>query len=103
MLSPAEIDHFLRKGYVKIENAFPREVAEEWSRNCFHRLGYDMEDKSTWAEQRIHMGSSLHVEVSEFAPKVYEAVCQLVGGEEKLGKPCRWSDGFIVNLGVRAY
>ena len=101
-LTDADVDHFIAKGYVKLEGAFPREVAEEWCERCFERLGYDPEDKSTWLEQRIHMGGDQYVEVREFAPRVYDAICDLVGGEERLALPCRWSDHFIVNLGVRA-
>jgi hypothetical protein len=40
--------------------------------------------------------------VREFAPRVYDAMCDLVGGEDRIGQPCRWSDHFIVNLGVGA-
>ncbi|HTN15897.1 MAG TPA: hypothetical protein VL094_13930 [Sphingomonadaceae bacterium] len=28
-LSPAEIDHFIRRGFVRIEQAFPNVLAEE--------------------------------------------------------------------------
>jgi hypothetical protein len=101
-LTDHDVDHFIRKGYVKLEGAFPREVAEEWSRNCFQRLGYDMKDMSTWKEQRIHMGGDQYVSVKEFAPRVFDAMCDLLGGEERIGQPVRWSDHFIVNLGVRA-
>jgi hypothetical protein len=101
-LTDNDVDHFLRKGYVKIEGAFPREIAEEWSRSCFQRLGYDMDDQATWAEQRIHMGGDQYVEVKEFAPRVFDAMCDLMGGEERVGQPVRWSDHFIVNLGIRA-
>ncbi len=101
-LTPADIDHFVRKGYLKIERGFPREVAAEWSDNCFERLGYDKQDKSTWLEQRIHMGGDRFVQVQDIAPRVYDAICDLVGGEERLGRPCHWSDHFIVNLGIRA-
>jgi hypothetical protein len=99
-LTQSDIDQFLIKGYIKIENAFPREVAEEWTRNCFRRLGYDMEDKSTWAERRIHMGGDVYVDVKDFAPRVYDSICDLLGGEERVGQPVRWSDHFIANLGV---
>ncbi|HSI73983.1 MAG TPA: hypothetical protein VK934_12470 [Fimbriimonas sp.] len=101
-LSQADIDHFLQKGYIKIENAFPRSIAEEWTRTCFQRLGYDMQDKSTWAEQRIHMGGDVFVDVKDFAPCVYDAICELSGGAERVAHPVRWSDHFIVNLGVGA-
>lgn len=101
-LSDADVEQFLTKGYVKIAGAFPREVAEEWSATCLRRLGYDPNDKSTWAEQRIHMGGSEYVEVQEFAPSVYDAMCDLLGGPERIAHPVRWSDHFIVNLGLRA-
>jgi hypothetical protein len=101
-LADSDIEHFLRKGYVKIEGAFSREIAAEWSANCFRRLGYDPADRSTWAEPRIHMGGDLRVDVKDFAPRVYDAICDLVGGEERLGQPCQWSDHFIVNLGLGA-
>lgn len=101
-LTESDVEHFIRKGYVKIKGAFPRSVAEQWSRDCFDRLGYDMNDRSTWIEQRIHMGGDKRVPVKEFAPRVYDAICDLVGGEERLGQPCEWSDHFIVNLGIRA-
>lgn len=102
VLTDDDVEHFLRKGYVKIEAAFTRDVAAEWCDRCFLRLGYDKEDKSTWAEQRIHMGGDEHVLVKEFAPRVYDAICDLLGGEDRVGQPVRWSDGFIVNLGIRA-
>jgi hypothetical protein len=101
-LTDADVDHFIAKGYVKIESAFPPEVAKEWADRCFDRLGYNPDDPSTWAEQRIHMGGDQYVEVKEFAPRAYDAICDLVGGEDRLGLPCRWSDHFIVNLGIRA-
>src|SRR5580700_2898309 len=101
-LSDADVEQFLQKGYVKLSGAFPREVAEEWSATCFRRLGYDPNDKPTWAEQRIHIGGSEYVEVQEFAPSVFDAMCDLLGGETRIAHPIRWSDHFIVNLGLRA-
>jgi len=101
-LTEGDIAHFIQKGYVKIPGAFSRETAETWSADCFTRLGYDPDDKSTWAEPRIHMGGDKRIEVKEFAPRVYAAICDLLGGEERLEQPCQWSDHFIVNLGLRA-
>jgi hypothetical protein len=101
VLTDREVEQFLTKGYVKIEGAFPRKVAEEWTRDCFRRLGYDMADPSSWAETRIHMSGDKYVEVREFAPRVYDAMCDLAG-EDRIQHPIRWSDHFIVNLGLRA-
>ncbi len=102
VLSDADVDQFIRKGYVKIEGAFPRAVADEWVERCFARLGYDRTDPSTWTEQRIHMGGDQYVDVASFAPRVFDAMADLLGGEDRIEKPIRWSDHFIVNLGLRA-
>jgi hypothetical protein len=101
-LTDAEVAHFLEFGYIKVSNAIPRSVCEQAERECFERLGFDMEDQSTWSMARIHMPSTKHREVKDVSPVAYEKMCALVGGEHKLKQPCTWSDGFIVNLGVRA-
>lgn len=45
-----------------------------------------------------------HIPVSEFSPKAWSAMCQLLGGEERISQSMRgWSDGFIVNLGKPEY
>ena len=102
VLSDRDIDQFVRNGFVKIPSAFPRAVADEWAANCFQRLDYDMNDKSTWLQPRVHMGGDKFVRVKEFAPTVYDAICDLIGGEERLAQPCCWSDHFIVNTGLGA-
>ncbi|CAN5411316.1 phytanoyl-CoA dioxygenase family protein [soil metagenome] len=101
-LTSAQVEQFLDKGYIKIEGAFPRELAEEHVRECFERLGYEMDDKSTWAEARIHMGGDKRWNVKDIAPKVYDAICDLLGGEDRVVQPVTWSDHYIVNLGIGA-
>lgn len=47
-----------------------------------------------------------HIPVSEFAPKAWAAMCELLGGEERISEKEEyrgWSDGFIVNLGREGY
>jgi hypothetical protein len=40
------------------------------------------------------------ISCKEFAPKAYYAMCELVGGEEKVDDWCKdWKDGFIPNFG----
>jgi hypothetical protein len=37
----------------------------------------------------------------KFAPKAWSAICDLVGGEDRIADYNRtWNDGFIVNLGT---
>lgn len=96
-LTEDQIQHFLDKGYIKLEAGFDPQVANEWAQKCWDRLVIDPNDESTWDQDRIHMGGSLHWDIQEFAPKVYDAVCQLCG-KDRVQHPVQWSDHFIVNL-----
>jgi hypothetical protein len=99
-----DIEHFIDKGYVKLGNCFTPEAAHEYSRYIWDRLGYDPNDPSTWSRPSIHMASHEDIDVKTFAPKAWEAACELIGGEDRLAadKPGErafpWTDGFIVNL-----
>lgn len=97
-LDPAQVEQFLDRGHIVVRNCFPREFAEEWTAKAFTRLGYDPSDPSTWAQSRIHMPALERVEVKEFAPKAWGAICDLCGGEDRLKQPCHWGDSFILNL-----
>jgi len=99
-LSSADLDHFRQYGYVTIPDAFPRDVADKHAARCYQRLGIDPDDRSTWTQERIHMGGSEYVNVREFAPKVFEAMGRLLGPDRINGEP-RWSDHYIVNLAER--
>jgi hypothetical protein len=102
LLTSDQIEHFIHHGYVILRNAFSPEIASQWVDGGFERLGYDRHDRSTWAAPLHHMPSVKHVDVAEFAPTVWAAVCDLLGGEDRVKKPYHWSDGFIMNLGVGA-
>ena len=93
-------EEFLENGYVALRGAFSPQKAAEFSKNVWTRLGYDSEDRSTWAESRIHMPTHQSVPVAELAPSVWDAMKVLCGGEERIFGPARWGDGFIVNLGA---
>lgn len=101
-LTQSQVDQFIQDGYIILRNAFPKEVASEWVDRGFQRLGYDRRDPSTWKEARIAMPSVSHAEVKTFSPAAWDAICDLLGGEERIKQPYNWSDGFIMNLGVGA-
>ena len=98
-LTDEQADQFLNHGYVKIEGAIPPEVVREWTATVWTRLGYDPDDRSTWEQHRIHMPTHQRKPVAEFAPKAWDAICDLCG-EGRVLEPCTWGDGFIVNLGA---
>ncbi|CAN5470277.1 hypothetical protein BH10PLA1_BH10PLA1_18880 [soil metagenome] len=102
VLSPDQIEQFIEHGYVVLRQAIAKNVASQWVDAGFKRLGYDRHDRSTWQRARIHMPNTQLVDVEEFAPTVWSAVCDLLGGERRVQRPYKWSDGFIMNLGVGA-
>ncbi|KAJ7056143.1 hypothetical protein C8F01DRAFT_376771 [Mycena amicta] len=101
ILSPEEKAHFLQHGFVHLHDCFSREAAAHFTANLWPRLGMSPTDKSTWHSERIHMPKHNSMHVAEFAPKAWAAICELVGGEERIADDMRmWNDSFIVNLGV---
>jgi len=101
-LTAAQVEHFLERGYVTIGNCFTSEDARDWVDTAWARLGYDREDPTTWAEPRVHLSSNEWVDTRDFAPRAFNAACDLLGGAERVEVPWLWSDGFIANLGVGA-
>jgi hypothetical protein len=102
VLTEEQVEHFLTRGHVVLHDCFSRATAKAWTDEAFVRLGYDPNDPSTWQQTYIHMPSHKRADVKEFAPKVWGAVCDLLGGEDRVAKPYTFSDAFIVNLGKDA-
>ena len=98
-LTDEQVETFLNRGFARVEGAIDPEKVAAWSAQTFARLGYDPTDKATWEKPRIHMPSHNHVEVKDIAPAAWGAICDLLGGDERVKQPCVWGDGFIVNLG----
>ncbi|KIJ62598.1 hypothetical protein HYDPIDRAFT_157380 [Hydnomerulius pinastri MD-312] len=103
-LTPEQVDFFMENGFVIIKDGFTKQKAEEWTDNIWVRLGLDPNDKTTWDRERIHMPWHKRENVSTFAPKIWEIMKELLGGEERIDQPSgSWGDSFIVNLGTDAW
>jgi len=104
VLTAQQAEHFLDHGFVVIRKCFSRAAVAEFTRQLWDRLGYDEHDPATWTQPRVHMPAHHTLNVREFAPKAWDAVCDLIGGAERIAgeQPYVWNDGFIVNLGVGA-
>ncbi len=106
-LAQADVDHFVERGHVVLKGCFSRELAEEWRSFAFERLGYDPDDPTTWEQPRVHLPSMNRVVIADVAPRAWAAICDLLGGEDRIvnpwsdGKP-GWSDGFIINFALGA-
>ncbi|KAF8898416.1 hypothetical protein BD779DRAFT_1658674 [Infundibulicybe gibba] len=99
-LTPAQVEHFLQRGYVVIRDAFTKEKGAEWTKTIWTRLDMNPDDKMSWDRERIHMPVHRREDVATFAPKAWAAIQDLLGGEERIDqKSSTWGDGFIVNLG----
>lgn len=98
VLDAAQREQFLDQGFVRVDNCFTPEAAAEYTSEIWTRLGYSPDDQSTWAESSIHMPTHHTFDVKTFAPKAWQAACELVGGEDRVKQPYNWGDGFIVNL-----
>lgn len=98
-LTDEQAQFFLDNGYVIIKNAFSREAAESYTSQAWKRLGYDPNDPATWEQGLIHMPTMNRFPVSEFAPKAWDAICDLMGGEDRIDMSrATWGDAFILNL-----
>jgi hypothetical protein len=98
VLTDEQAEHFLEYGYVVVHDCFTEEAAAALTGSIWTRLGYDPDDKATWAEPSIHMPTRNRFDIKDFAPKAWLAACDLLGGEERIKQPFNWGDGFIVNL-----
>ena len=83
-LSNEQMQHFIEYGFVHLTDCFDKDFAQQWTDAAFPRLGYDKDDSSTWEKPIIHMPSEDWVQVKDFAPKAYSAICQLLGGEDRI-------------------
>jgi hypothetical protein len=99
-LSHEQIDHFMRSGYVRVTACFSQAKATEWAGDVWSRLGYSPTDKSTWTNEMTWMGETKEEAVKTFAPKAWAAICELLGGEDRIApESATWNDALIVNLG----
>jgi hypothetical protein len=81
MLSPSDIQSFIEQGFVKINNAFPQELAAQGRELLWAATGCDPNDRSTWTKPVIRLGEYSHPVFTEAAntAQLHEAFDQLVG------------------------
>ncbi|WP_308637357.1 hypothetical protein [Paenibacillus silvisoli] len=106
VLTNQQIEHFMEKGWVKIEQAFPREEALKVQQFLWERLaehGVDKEDSSTWTKPVVRLGN--------YTDSVADGcnTDKLTGAVEDLLGEGRWVEGskkhnaiwggFIINFG----
>jgi hypothetical protein len=99
VLSGEQIEQFVSRGFVRVNDCFSRELALDLTRKACERLYCSIDDPATWPVGRPRAPETGRVECSEFSPRAWQAACELVGGEDRALRPCTWGDGFIINFG----
>ena len=80
-LTPAQKDQFVRDGFVRIENAFPSEIAAQARAILWRDTGCDPDDSSTWTRPVIRLGdySQEPFRIAANTPALHAAFDDLVG------------------------
>ncbi len=80
-LSEAEIEKFVLDGFVRIDNAFPRELADNCRRLLWLATGYEADAPSTWKSPVVRIGEIANPLFRDAAntPTLHAAYDALVG------------------------
>lgn len=99
VLNESDLEHFISRGFVRVKGCFSRAMAHDLTTRACERLYCSLSDPSTWPSGRMRPPESQRVSFESISPKAWQAACELVGGAERVGQPCTWGDGFIINFG----
>jgi hypothetical protein len=97
-LSQADIEHFISSGFVKIERAFPRVIADEARAILWADTGCDPGDPATWTRPVVRLGMYTGEPFRQAAntPILHAAFDQLAGAGRWL--PCMSMGTFPVRF-----
>jgi hypothetical protein len=112
VLTAEQAQHFIEKGYVTVKGCLNRDLARKWTDEAYRRLGYDPQDRSTWAKEIVWMDRRNTAPISDISPRAWGALCDVCGGADRIDRrvmeiesqhfttinSIEWSDAFIVNF-----
>src|SRR4029079_9574727 len=80
-LESAQIEQFITDGFVRLDRAFPRELANAARAILWRETGCDPDDPATWTQPVIRLGMFTQAPFIEAAntPRLHAAFDQLVG------------------------
>lgn len=98
VLTEDEVQHFISKGYVIVKNCISPDILKEKIDAAWKRLDEDRDDPTTWKKQRVILSVTSSVRISDAYPKAWGAICDLVGGRERIEREEQrsWPDGYMV-------
>lgn len=88
-LTPAQIESFITDGFVRIDDAFPRDLADKGRAILWRDTGCDPNDPSTWTKPVIRLGGYADAPFRQAAntERLHKAYDQLVGEGRWLAPP----------------
>jgi len=91
-------------GWIVLHDCFGDEEAEFMLKDIWVRLGLDPDDKKSWKSLgKVNLPDWRDLPVSVISPKAWGAICDLLGGEDRVDIPDSiWRDAIIPNLGEDA-
>lgn len=86
-LTAAQVSSFIADGFVRLDNAFPRELADEGRAILWRATGCDPDNPATWTRPVIRLGgySELLFRLAANTPLLQAAYDQLVGRDRWVG------------------
>jgi hypothetical protein len=80
-LETSQIEHFVERGFVRLEDAFPKDLAEGAREILWHDTGCDPLDRSTWTRPVIWLWDYAQEPFRQAVnmPRLHSAFDQLVG------------------------
>src|SRR5690606_23447084 len=80
-LTPEQIARFIADGFVRLDDAFPRELAEACRAILWRATGCDSDDPRTWTQPVVRIGelSLPPFRAAVTTPRLHAAFDQLVG------------------------
>jgi hypothetical protein len=106
-LSEADLAFFAENHYVALDGCVPRRLVERFTTHALSSRGIDPDVPSTWPKtghaflSRIKPATWI-ADMRDFAPRAWDAACQLVGGEERVSDPVIVCDDLIMNFDLCA-
>ena len=95
MLSDAQVRRFIEDGFVRVTDAFPREIADNGRARIWQAIGCDPNNPTTWTRPVIRIGAvndkhgtqSLSFREAANTPALYDAFDKLVGRHRWQSRP----------------
>ncbi|UJR83566.1 phytanoyl-CoA dioxygenase family protein [Sandaracinus amylolyticus] len=80
-LSDAQVERFVSEGFVRLDDAFPRALADEGRAILWKETGCDPDDRTTWTRPVVRLGGYAQPPFARAAstPRICAALDQLVG------------------------